>query len=74
LTVIPFFLPYPSVGLWKLLNWPMLLVDRPHTGWLPLNAGRRVISLFLINVSARAITLFVLSIAVRRIAWRRKLV
>jgi hypothetical protein len=74
LTLTPFFLPLTWQRLLEVLDWPMLLVDRPHSNWLPYNAGNRVILLFLINVAGWAIALFVFWIGVTQISSKRKLV
>jgi hypothetical protein len=59
LTLAPFLLPISWHTIPMFLHWPMLLVDRPHANWLPLNAGNRLIALFLINISGWAISLAV---------------
>jgi hypothetical protein len=59
LTLIPFFLPISWRQISQIFHRPMLLVDRPHNGWLPLNPGERVITLLLINAVGWALSLFV---------------
>ena len=58
LTLVPFFLPVSWHQIPEIFHWPMLLVDRPQVSWLPLNAGKRVITLLLINVAGWALSLF----------------
>jgi hypothetical protein len=59
LTLAPFLLPISWNNAPRFFHWPMLLVDRPHATWLPLNAGNRLIALFLINISGWAVSLAV---------------
>jgi hypothetical protein len=59
LTLGPFLLPMSWNNATRFFQWPMLLVDRPHSNWLPLNAGNRLIVLFLVNVTGWAISLVV---------------
>jgi len=66
LTIIPFALPL-SLKAWSFFHWPMLLVDRPYASWLPLNAGKRVITLLVINVAGWAFSLFALRTAARMV-------
>ncbi len=64
LTLVPFLFPTSWNDTSRFFHWPMLILDRPHANWLPLNAGHRLIALLLINVSGWAISLAVLWIAV----------
>jgi hypothetical protein len=59
LTLVPFFLPISWQKTAEFFHWPMLLVDRPGTNWLPLNAANRVITKFLINVVGWALAFVV---------------
>jgi len=59
LTLTPFCLPTASRDIVDFFHWPLLLIDRHYANWLPLNAGRRVISLFVVNVVGWAMTLAV---------------
>jgi hypothetical protein len=59
LTLVSFFLPISWQKTAEFFHWPMLLVDRPDTNWLPLNAGNRVITKFLINVVGWALAFVV---------------
>ena len=63
LTLGPFVLPISRHSIPSFLHWPMLLVDRPNANWLPLNAGKRLIALFLINVSGWVLSLVIFWIA-----------
>jgi hypothetical protein len=71
LTLAPFFLPISWQKIAEFCHWPMLLVDRPHVTWLPLNAGKRVITLFLINVAGWALSVTVFWTA-GRMVWRNE--
>jgi hypothetical protein len=59
LTLGPFLPPISWNNATRFFHWPMLLVDRLHSNWLPLNAGSRLIALFLVNVTGWAISLVV---------------
>ena len=59
LTLVPFFLPISWQTTAEFFHWPMFLVDRPDTNWLPINAGNRVITKFLINVVGWALAFVV---------------
>jgi len=59
LTLSPFVLPISWHGIPMFLHWPMLLFDRPNGNWLPLNAGKRLIVLFVVNVSGWALSLVI---------------
>jgi hypothetical protein len=50
LTVIPFFIPSAWTTL-EFFHWPLLFVDRHFNSWVPLNPGKRVMTLLLVNVS-----------------------
>jgi hypothetical protein len=50
LTLVPFFLTASPQKVIEFVHWPLLLIDRHHANWLPLNVGKRVIALFVINV------------------------
>ena len=67
LTSTPFILPL-SMKTWPLFHWPLLLVDRHFNDWIPLNAGKRVITLFLTNVVVWALLSILLLAAVKKIA------
>jgi hypothetical protein len=51
LTLVPFGVPSWKWAI-ELADWPLLLVHRHASGWLPPNAGERAMSLLLINVAA----------------------
>ena len=74
LTLSPFVLPISWSGTERFLHWPMLLVDRPHATWLPLNAGKRLIALFFINTSGWALSLALCWIAGRPVTRKSKAV
>jgi hypothetical protein len=57
LTLVPIVLPITWQKIPQFFHWPMVLVDRPHATWLPLNVGKRVIALFLVNVAGWALSL-----------------
>jgi hypothetical protein len=69
-TLTPLFLPVSWQKLTEFFHWPMLLIDRSRANWLPLNAGKRIIVLFLINVVGWAVAMVFLrkagKIVVRR--------
>jgi hypothetical protein len=65
LTIAPFFLPISWWAITRILHWLMVVTDRPHAGWLPLNAGKRTISLFAINVLGWALSLVFVWIVAR---------
>jgi hypothetical protein len=73
LTLVPFFLPNPGQKVAELFHWPMLLVDRPGANMLPLNAGERVITLFLINVAGWAFSFIVFWSSVKMLVRRQRL-
>jgi CcmD family protein len=50
LTLVPLVLKVP-LKFDVLFHWPMLVFERGFRYWIPLNAGRRVITLFLANVA-----------------------
>jgi hypothetical protein len=60
LTLIPFLLPLSWRSVQLFLDWPILLIDRPHTSWLPLNARKHLTTLLLINIGGWALLLIVL--------------
>jgi hypothetical protein len=49
LTLLPLFLP--SLNSLGLLHEPMVLLERTFKSSIPLNAGKRLITLFLANVA-----------------------
>jgi len=51
LTLAPLILPSST----EFLHWPLLLVDRHLNSLVPLNAGKRLIFLFLINTVVWAV-------------------
>jgi len=58
LTLLPLFLP--SVDLLYFPHWPMLLFERAFKSLIPLNAGKRLITLFLANVGMWTVMIFLL--------------
>ena len=68
LTATPFF-GLSDARAMEFFHWPLLLVDRHFNSLVPLNAGKRVITLFMVNVCVWAfvlgLTLFPL-VAMRR--------
>jgi hypothetical protein len=72
LTLIAFVLPISWRMTVRLLDWPMLLVDRRRIGWLPLNAGNRVVTLLLVNIAGWALSLSILWALGRRVMRERK--
>ncbi len=67
LTSMPFILPL-SMKTWPLFHWPLLLVDRHFNNWIPLNAGKRTITLFATNVAVWALLSILLLGACNKVA------
>ena len=70
LTLTPFFMPTSSQKIIDFFHWPLLLIDRHHASWLPVNAGKRVIALFVINAVGWAMSLAIFW-AVSKIVMRK---
>jgi len=58
LTLLPFFLP--GTDFVTILHEPMLVFERVFKSFIPLNAGRRVITLFLANIGTWTFLVFLL--------------
>jgi hypothetical protein len=70
LTLTPAVLPL-SLNKWPIFHWPLLFVDRRFSGWIPLNAGKRVITLFLTNVGVWALLSIPLVVACSKVARKK---
>jgi len=54
LTAAPFVVPLPMKAL-SFVHWPLLFADRQFNSLIPLNAGKRMITLFRTNVAVLAL-------------------
>ena len=68
-TAVPFVVS--STKLAEFFQWPALLVDRHLNNWVPLNPGKRVITLLVINVGAWALLLVLLLSSYRAVRRKR---